>query len=425
MNIKCNRHSLHRPGITTSLFKILLSTVTLLLSITTISCNDESAVLPGIIGSSLNITTDPEGVAVYMNNVDKKALTPVSLPDVEPGFYKLTLSKRTYLDTTYYVLLKRGLEDKLFFEMRENPVYWWRTYTMSYIGLPFGYINRVRVDKLNRKWFASDFGVILLADSTFTVYNSGNSGIQSSSILDLYSASDGKVWFATTGGIIRYDGSTFTQFNTANSDLPENYITCVYEGKNSVFWFGTRSSGLLRYDGVNFIRYNTDNSGIASDRVTALATDTSGVVYVGTAGAGISIFNGTSWRQLNSFSNSLRSDFISKLLFHPDGSLWIGMGYSLSAGGIAKWDGSQISNYIVRGSEGTANLITDLALDLKNNLWISTGDQGLFYFRSGKMIQYTKRNSGIIADEALSIAIDQTGDKWIAGNGISQYWGRK
>lgn len=390
-----------------------------------VSCNEETAILPGIVRSSLEITTDPDGAKIFLNNVDKKQITPASVSDVEPGFYKISLTMPKYLDTTYYVLLKRGIKDKVFFEMREDPVYWWRGYTLNSIGIPFDNVVKIRVDKFNRKWFATgNNGLIIYENGNWSKLNTSNSALPDNRINDILCASNGLIWFATKSGLIRYNGSDFILFNRANSHLPEDNITCLTEGKNSVIWFGTQTGGLVRYDGINFNIYNYENSGLVSNNVTTITCDTSGTVYVGSGGNGISVFDGRSWRLINRFFSGLRSDFISDLLYY-NGELWAGMGSALSSGGIARIRGNEVTNFTVRGTAGRADIITDITFDANGRLWIASADQGLFYMKIGVFVQYVRNNSGILNDEALSVAVDKEGDKWIGGTGISHYWGRK
>lgn len=390
-----------------------------------VSCNEESAVLPGIVRSGIEITTDPDGAKIFLNNLDKKTVTPASVTDVEPGFYKVVLTLPKYLDTTFYVLLKRGITDNMYIEMREDPVYWWKAYPLSSLGLPFDFVIKVRVDVFNRKWFATENnGILLLENGTWSRLTTSNSGLPDNRINDIFCSPDGLTWIATAGGLVKYDGTKFIIFNKANSNLPDDVITSVFEGKNSVLWAGTRTGGLIRYDGVHFNFYNVENSGLLSNRITAITCDTSGTVFAGTGGDGISVFNGKEWKFINSFFNNLRSDYVTSLLYHK-GELWAGLGSALSPGGVSRIRGMQATNFNVQGAAGRAEVITDLAMDAKDGLWVSSADQGLFYMKQGSFIQYVKTNSGILSDEALSVTVDKDGDKWIGGSGISHYWGRK
>ncbi len=401
---------------------ILLFAVTL----STVSCNEEPAVLPGIVRSSLSVSTYPEGAKIYLNNMEKIQLTPADLDDIEPGFYRLEIKLNNYLDTVHYVLLKRGLQDKLYFEMREDPKYWWYSFKSSNSSLPNTSLNKIRIDNFDRKYFATDYhGLAILSDSVWTFYNPANSAIPADVITDIYPASDGTVWLTSPVGIIKFSGNGFTLFNSLNSNLPDDYITSVAEGKDKVMWFGCREGGLLRYDGINFINYNTDNSGLHSNRISALACDTSGTVYIGTAGKGVTVFTGSNWRSINSLTSGLISDYITRLLIKSDGTLWIGSGYVSSPGGLTRVRGSQLVNYIVRSADQSARIITDIAFDLKGDVWISTADQGLFYFINNRFIQYNRTNSGIISNDALSVAVDKGGNKWVTSQGVSVYSGRK
>jgi sugar lactone lactonase YvrE len=106
--------------------------------------------------------------------------------------------------------------------------------------------------------------------------------------------STGVVWAATSAGLARLQGSTWTYFNTANSGLPYNTVLTLTEDTSGTFWVGSSRSadvggGLAFFDGQNWKQYTKDNSGTSASEPLAIVV-TDGQVWIGTRTAGIDIF---------------------------------------------------------------------------------------------------------------------------------------
>ncbi len=95
-------------------------------------------------------------------------------------------------------------------------------------------------------WSATNAGLVGLS-SDWSVYNTGNSGIPSDTVLDLTVDDSNLLWLATTNGVASFDGSSWNVYNTENSLLPSNDILSIefWDGK---IWIGT-SDGFSFFDG--------------------------------------------------------------------------------------------------------------------------------------------------------------------------------
>jgi hypothetical protein len=110
---------------------------------------------------------------------------------------------------------------------------------------------------------------------------------------------NGNIWLAynnsttpTLSGVRKYDGTTWTDYQTTNSGLPDNRSNCISVDSSGNYWIGT-NAGLAKFDGTNWTVYNQSNSGLLGNTVNAVEVYDS-VIWVASNG-GLNSFNGTSW----------------------------------------------------------------------------------------------------------------------------------
>ncbi len=190
----------------------------------------------------------------------------------------------------------------------------WRRFRPDNTSLPSSDVRDMHVvsESLGRLWFATANGAALFDQNTETwsVYNTGNSGLASNDLTavdvrgtfwfgtagngvsqtqnlvvwetfttaeglghndvrDILVASDGAVWVATAGGVSRYANGVFTTANTANSGIPSNNVRALAEDSQGRIWAAT-NAGVSRYDGAAWTSF-TKTHGLASNDTTSIA----------------------------------------------------------------------------------------------------------------------------------------------------------
>nr|HMT30362.1 hypothetical protein [Bacteroidia bacterium] len=184
--------------------------------------------------------------------------------------------------------------------------------------------NEIQVDpNTNDKWISFDaFGLGIYNGSSWTVYNSGNSGLPSDSINCTIILNQTDAWIATKAGAVLKAGNNWTVYNTSNSGLPSNNITAIIE-YGGFTYFGT-NNGLARFDGINWTVFNTSNSGIANDSITKIISGFNGDLFIGTRN-GLSNLTGTSWTNYSN-ANSILNRYVYDLEKDNVGRIWISCG---------------------------------------------------------------------------------------------------
>ena len=152
-------------------------------------------------------------------------------------------------------------------------------------------------------WIASPQGLLKYDGSTFTLYNTTNSGLPHNNVTALDFDSFGNVWAATQGGLVKYDGINWTVYNRYNSPLScDNLTGVVIDSSNNIFISSTYiynsiqsipANGLVKFDGINWTIFNSQNSGKPDyipgyEDINCLAIDASGKIWMATqSGVGV------------------------------------------------------------------------------------------------------------------------------------------
>jgi len=132
-------------------------------------------------------------------------------------------------------------------------------------------------------------------------------------------------------------------------------------------WIGADLGGLVKFDKTTeeMTFYNHANSGLPHNYVSALATDGSNV-WVGTY-KGLAKFDGSNWTEYYTSNSGLPGNTITAITI--DGSnIWIGT----AVRGLAKFDGSNWTTYDTSNSRLPDNHVSCLEID-GDYIWALTG----------------------------------------------------
>jgi hypothetical protein len=196
----------------------------------------------------------------------------------------------------------------------------------------------LKADASGNKWMGttgsvtSSKGAYKFDGVSWSVYNTGNSGIASNIVNDI-AFDAGNTWFATRAGVSKFDGTTWTTYNISNSGLPHDTVQCIASDGTGM-WIGTRN-GLANFNGSSWTIYNTINSGIINNYVTAIGINSTGEVWIGTP-SGFSIRQaGGSWVSYNEYTSNFIGGQVNAFYF--DGaSVWLG-----TSNGVVKFENGE------------------------------------------------------------------------------------
>ena len=163
--------------------------------------------------------------------------------------------------------------------------------------------NAIYADSIGYMYSAYENGSIILfefADSLNTynsiyMYQSVNSGLTGSPIIDIDIDSEGRMWAISSEPleVFSYDGTLWQYFNQYNSPIVDSLSFKVLEiDDNDNIFIGSEYNGIYKYDGTNWTILNSENSGLMHNNIKAIHKDSqSNTKWIGTWAGGFAAYN--------------------------------------------------------------------------------------------------------------------------------------
>ncbi len=308
-------------------------------------------------------------------------------------------------------------------------------------------------------------------------------GLSQNSINCMLQDNKGFLWFGTQDGLNRYDGIKFKIIKNDPNDinsLSSNCITALHQDSAGILWIGTFGGGLNRFDVINekftrFLNEHNDPNSLIDNTVNAIMTDQLDYLWIGTRN-GLDQYNLLTKEFTHHLSdlnspNGISNNDIKCFYIDNAGVLWVG-----TANGINRFDrstnqfkkyllNSDIADFIVissicevnkRGlyvgsnkgifvydnnlddfkpfecSDPQSKLIKSVMVlhpDKNNNLWIGSGNNGLFILdlEKDKLSNYrhNPQNVNSLSNDGINaICEDLSGVFWLGTTayGINKYY---
>ena len=295
----------------------------------------------------------------------------------------------------------------------------WTTYDMSNSAITSNICHRVVVDPSTGDILVgTSAGLNVKSGSNWTAHTVGSGALGHNTAV--ISMRDGNNLWVTTdgGGVSRYNGSSWTIFNTGNSGISDDRVYNVGKAPSGVIWFGTRDNGLCSYNGTAWNTFSLSaNLSVTYDRVMGMDIDGNGVIWIGTAGGGLAKFNPTSnqWTQYSTSNSTILHNDVYTVEIAPDGKVWAG-----TFGGLSVFD-PNTSTFTAHFSSSTTimpdNYIRGIAWDNIGRGYIAMGFGGVARVETNNTISqiWTSSNSNLPSDTCWHLAYGN-GTVWVATN---------
>lgn len=231
---------------------------------------------------------------------------------------------------------------------------------------------------------------------------------------------DGYIWIATATGLLRFDGSRFVLLDTSNTPtLRGNDIKSLYAAPDGALWIGTGGNGLLRYWRGAF----TQHIGDATEQFTFVRSvyqDGRGTVWVGTLNGLVRLTESiTGEVSTPEFMREFPAVEVSAITEDRAHRIWVGT----QQDGVFMIDGKTIRHFTK--TDGLADeVITALAADSVNGIWIGTASRGVQKWSNGAFTAHLTNTNGLSSDAVSSLLVNRLGILWIGtSNGLNRFTG--
>lgn len=242
-----------------------------------------------------------------------------------------------------------------------------------------------------------------------------------SEYLDVYVSSIGfdnqnNLYLGTTigDGLLKYDMTNFQKFLPPGG-LVYKFNDFTFDNDNNL-WFGAGNGGLYRFDGESFYNYTRANSIMPyPEYVCEVVIDDSNTIWFNTSTQLMKITE----QEMSIFCCNIRSNYMD---IDKEGNIWVG-----NSTNIKKISGEYYEVFEVPIIESNNPPISDLVIDSKNNVWISSKDaygqegQGLLKFDGTNWSHYNVDNSELHSNNITKLYTDRFDNIWIISlnNGIT------
>jgi hypothetical protein len=300
----------------------------------------------------------------------------------------------------------------------------WSQITAQNSFLPSNLVHAIELGPADQMVFATERGVVMwpLESATETtqnvaVWTTENSGLISNRVRAVLCDQADRLWFGTEAGLSQLDGDVWTSFRGVDLGRVGNEILALAEGSQGEIWVGT-GFGAAVLDGQSWFSYSQDSSGLLDNRVLSLAvrhTPAGDQVWFGAPGGLSRLDTATdNWLRFSSDELGLPWGGVIDLTVDSDGNLWCGT----VGGGLGLWDGSGWRFFRTSNSDipfNTVNIVREVEPGVH---WVGVALPNaaggvLAEFNGETWRVLNSRNSGFPEVEALTLAIDPTGRRWL------------
>jgi ligand-binding sensor domain-containing protein len=222
--------------------------------------------------------------------------------------------------------------------------------------------------------------------NTWTIFNTGNSGLLSDNVIAAAIEDDGTVWFGHYDGISRFDGgSNWMTYTVGSHPLAGAAARAVAVDGAGNRWFGHGyySGPVSRFDGTTWITHTTIVSAIEArytdmldsqyeDDMLWVVDDVRDEVWTA-EGDGVSVYDGSTWQTLTT-ADGLAHNSVYGLAVDLSGNVWFA-----TAGGVSvlNWDGIHSQQTVTTTSMALDALTGDGGVAFGSSAFTDTVDLSL------------------------------------------------
>jgi len=258
----------------------------------------------------------------------------------------------------------------------------------------------------------------IFGQSVDTVFHTANSAITYDMVNAVTTDAEQNVWIGTEYGLNRMNEDGWQNWFSETSNLPDDAVRSLAVDKNNSLWIGGFQKDTLTQNDFSFFKNDSIHPFKKTEELSSfirdilfIEEDTTKMMYLATeSGLGIYSFQNQYW-QLYNFSTSpyLLSPHFTSLAYLPEDGIYAG---TLNGGLVNLKNNGNIR--VLYGEETIPdNTILDIAIDTTGQLWLATPEGGLIAYDNNSFESINPDNYPNFPTRSISsIAISSQNDIW-------------
>lgn len=289
-------------------------------------------------------------------------------------------------------------------------------------------INSLVKDKNGTIYLGTNFGLKVLDQSKNQVKKvtaTNNNQILSGNIVSMFLDSRQNIWIGNGyKGLVRVNLNSKEAFSYP---ITTKRIMSILATDPKTILCATENDGLIIVNDQGVVQKKYINSkfnirSLSSNSVWSLFLDKERRIWLGYYNKGLGVFDKINSKvnileSLAGNSQSLQTNCVTGIAKDHAGQLWI----SMEGGGVDVYNPvNKTFKHITRSDNSfysglTNDNITKVFIDKKQNVWLSSWNEGVFLLKKGSrnFINYSTKNTGLASDNIMSITEDSRGVIWI------------
>ena len=289
-------------------------------------------------------------------------------------------------------------------------------------------INSLVKDKNGTIYLGTNFGLKVLdqiKNQVKKVTAINDKQILSGNIVSMFVDSKQNIWIGNGyKGLVKINLNSKEAFSYP---ITTKRIMSILATDTKTILCATENDGLIIVNDQGVVQKKYVNSkfnirSLSSNSVWSLFLDKERRIWLGYYNKGLGVFDKinskvTIIESLPGNSQSLQTNCVTGIAKDKEGQLWI----SMEGGGVDVYNPvNKTFKHITRSDNSfysglTNDNITKVYIDKKQNVWLSSWNEGIFLLKKGSrnFINYNTKNTNLASDNIMSITEDSRGVIWI------------
>lgn len=193
--------------------------------------------------------------------------------------------------------------------------------------------------------------------------------------------------------------------------MTKSSLTTCFAEEGDYIWIGDLSGVVKMHKKSGEISYfNKATSGLPDNDIRCMAIGNDGVKWFGTYNHGLVKFDDLNWSVYDTANSSIPVQIVTEIAIDSSNNVWIGGDYIY--GGLYRFDGINWTHYNKSNSGLPSDQVYSILAD-GIMIWVSTKG-GISRFDGTEWTTFTTQNSTLSDHTALEMCMDREGNLWIA-----------